>query len=211
MFHLTTQTTLAMMFLSAALLAGPRFTSTWKAPDASSVSFFGKKVAALIISDDQGLRVSGEEALVAELAAIGLPQGVASYRVVPREELRDVDKARGWYARAGVDGVVAMRLVDARETKGGSGWITTASPYHTLWGYYGYAWGSVAVYEIGSGRRETVAAIETLVFSVSRNALLWAGMTETINPKDSHRVIKDVVAATVTEMQKQGLARRTAQ
>jgi hypothetical protein len=201
---------LAAAVLESGGFAGPKFRSTWKAPDAASVSFAGKKVAGLIISDDQNLQVSGEEALVRELAAIGLSQGVATYRIVPREELRSAEKARGWYERAGVDGVVAMRLIkaDTRETTA-SPWGVAASPYGTLWGYYGYAWGSVYSYEIGSSRRDTVAVIETLVFSVPRNALLWAGMTETINPKDSSRVIKDIVAATVSEMRKQGLLRRT--
>jgi hypothetical protein len=196
--------------VSMPLLAGPKFRNTWKAPEAATVSFAGKKVAALIISDDQGLQVSGEEALVRELGAVGLSQGVATYRIVPREELRDADKARGWYERAGVDGVVAMRLVKAetRETTTVSPWSVAGSPYGTLWGYYPYAWGSVYSYEIGSTRREPVAVVETLVFSVPRNALLWAGTTETINPKDSSRVIKDIVAATVSEMKKQGLLKR---
>lgn len=202
--------TLAMtIVVAAAVAAGPKFTSTWKAPEAAAVSFAGKKVAALIISDDQSLRVSGEEALVRELAAIGLSQGVASYRIVPREELREVDKARGWYERFGVDGVVAMRLVKAQkaDTSRPSGWTVAASPYGTLWGFYEHAWGSVYVYERGAGRKDAVAAVETLVFSVSRNTLLWAGITETIDPKDSSRVIKEIVAATVKEMTKQGLMR----
>jgi len=106
--------TVAVTLLPASVpFAGVKFTSTWKAPDAAGTRFAGKKVAALIISQDQDLRVSGEEALVRELAAIGVQQGVASYRIVPREELRDPDKARGWYERSGVEGVVAMRLVSA--------------------------------------------------------------------------------------------------
>ena len=211
MYRLTTATITVTAILSALVLAaGPKFTSTWKAPGAADETFANKKVAALVITDDEGLRVSGEEALVRELAAIGLTQGVATYRIVPRPELRDVDKARGWYERAKVEGVVAMRLVkaDSREVPGPSAWSMAASPYGTLWGYYPYAWSSVYVFEPGGSRRETVAAIETLVFSVPRNTLLWAGVTESINPKDSNRVIKDVVAATVKEMTKQGLIRR---
>ena len=211
MYRVSTATVAATAILSTLVLAaGPKFTSTWKAPGAGDVTFANKKVAALIISDDDSLRVSGEEALVRELAAIGLTQGLASYRIVPRPELRDVDKARAWYEKAGVEGVVAMRLVkaDTREVPGPSAWSMSASPYGTLWGYYPYAWGSVYVYEPGGGRKETVAAIETLVFSVPKNTLLWAGITETIDPKDSSRVIKDVVAATVKEMNKQGLSRR---
>ena len=52
----------------------------------------GQKVAALVIDKDESLRVAGEEGLARELSDRGL-QGVASYRFVPKEELRDVDKA----------------------------------------------------------------------------------------------------------------------
>jgi hypothetical protein len=199
-------TAAATLSLSAALLAGPKFVSTWKAPEAAGTSFAGRKVAALIISDDQNLRVSGEEALVRELAGVGVPQGIASYRIVPREELRDPEKARGWYEKSGAEGVVAMRLVkaDKRTTWSPSTWST---PYYsTLWGYYGYGWG--AVYDPGVTRTDTVAVVETLIFSVPQNKLLWAGVTETTNPKDASRIIKDIVTATVKEMTKEGLIRR---
>jgi hypothetical protein len=181
-----TLTAAATLSFSAAVLAGPKFVSTWKAPEAAGTSFAGKKVAALIISDDQNLRVSGEEALVRELAGVGVPQGIASYRIVPREELRDAVKA------------------DKRTTWEPSTWST---PYYsTLWGYYGYGWG--AVYDPGVTRTDTVAVVETLVFSVPQNKLLWAGVTESTNPKDAARVIKDIVTGTVKEMTKQGLIRR---
>ena len=147
MSHVSIVTAAAAFSMSAVLMAGPKFVSTWKAPDAAGVSFTGKKVAALIMSDDLNLRMSGEEALVRELAAVGVPAGVASYRIVPKEELRDPDKAKGWYERAGVEGVVAMRLVssDKQQTWTPSMWVT--SSYSTLWGYYGYGWTSV--YAVG--------------------------------------------------------------
>jgi hypothetical protein len=200
------QTTTATLLLTVGLLAGPKFVSTWKAPEAAGTSFAGRKVAALIISDDQNLRVSGEEALVRELAGVGVPQGIASYRIVPSEELRDPEKARRWYEKAGAEGVVAMRLVkaDKRTTWSPSTWST---PYYsTLWGYYGYGWG--AVYDPGITRTDTVAVVETLIFSVPENKLLWAGVTESTNPKDTARIIKDIVTATVKEMTKEGLIRR---
>jgi hypothetical protein len=201
--------TVAMcLMLATALPAGPKFTSTWKAPEASTTSFAGRKVAALVISDDQTLRVSGEEALVRELAAIGVTHGVASYRFVPREELRDADRARPWYERAGVDGVVSMRLVKAETHKTSTSPVWTSSTYSSLWGYYGYGWGSVYVYDPGRTTSETVVVIETLVFSVPQNKLLWAAVTETVDPKDAAGVIEDVVEATVKEMRKQGLLRK---
>jgi hypothetical protein len=197
-----------LVFVPVIILAdGPKFVSTWKAPEASNTSFVGKKVAALVISDDQGLRMAGEEALVRELAALGLDQGVASYRIVPREELRDPEKAKGWYERAGVEGIVSMRLVSAETRKTWTPSVWVSSSYNTLWGYYPYGWGSV--YAVGTGRsgEETLAVIETVIFSVPANKLLWAGVTETLNPKDAAAVIADVVEATVKEMTKQGLLR----
>jgi hypothetical protein len=206
MSRVAVHTAALTLSLSAVLLAGPKFVSTWKAPEAASTSFAGQKVAALVISDDQNLRVSGEEALVRELAAAGVPQGIASYKIVPREELRDADKAKSWYERAGAQGVVAMRLVkaDKRTTWSPSMWST---PYYSsLWGYYGYGWGTV--YDPGVTRTDMVAVVETLVFSVPQNKLLWAGVTESTNPEDAPRIIKDIVTATVKEMTKQGLIRR---
>ena len=208
MRRVAVHTVTAALALSAVLAAAPKFVSTWKAPGAAAVSFAGKKVAALVISTDQSLRVAGEEALVRELAAIGLAQGVATYRIVPAEELRDPEKAKGWYERSGVEGLVAMRLVkaDKRQTWTPSTW--SSGYYSTLSGYYGYGWGSVYVYDPGSTREDEVAVIETVVFSVPRNTLLWAGVTETTNPKNAARTIEEVVSATVKEMTRQGLLRR---
>ena len=210
-------TRIAMLTVAVAVAAstaigaaGPKFTSTWKAPEAAGVTFAGKKVAALIMTDDDGLRVSGEEALVRELAAIGLTKGVASYKIVPREELRDPQKAKGWYERSGVEGVVSMRLVkaDTRKTWTPSMWATPY--YNSLWGYYGYGWNSLYVYDPGHTQIDQVAVVETLVFSVPLNKLLWAAVTESTNPKDASRVIKELVTQTVKEMTKQGLIRKDA-
>jgi hypothetical protein len=207
MSHVASVTVAAALSMSAVLMAAPKFVSTWKAPDAPGVSFAGKKVAALVMSEDLDLRMSGEEALVRELAAVGVPGGVASYRIVPREELRDPDRAKSWYERAGAEGVVAMRLVDSdkRQVWTPSMWVTTN--YSSLWGYYGYGWN--AVYAAGGSTTvERTVVIENLVFSVPLNKLLWAGVTETTNPKDAASAIKEIVAACVKEMTKEGLIRR---
>ena len=190
---------------AVSLTAKTRFESVWKSPEAATVSFAGAKVAALVIDKDESLRMAGEEALVRELNARGM-QGVASYRMVPKEELLEADRARPWYEKAGVQGVVALRVVsdDRRTTYVPSTWSSTS--YTSLWGYYGYGWG--AVYSPGYTRKERIVSLETLVFSVPKNALLWAGLSVTDNPKDGQKVVAEVVKEAVNEMRKQGLARR---
>jgi hypothetical protein len=189
---------------SAAAAASVKFTSVWKAPGLRQVSFAGKKVAAVVMSRDDSLRVAGEEALTRELTARGL-QGVAAYRIAPKEELTEADKAKGWFERASVEGVVVLRPVSAEQVHqyNPGTWVTPS--YGTLWGYYGYGWGSV--YIPGSSRQDTVVTVETTIYSVPRNELLWAGVSEAKNPKQLQRFIEDLAREVVKELHKQGLAR----
>jgi len=195
----------SMLAAGVSLAAKTKFQSVWKAPDAATVSFAGAKVAALVIDKDDSLRVAGEEALVRELNARGL-QGVASYRMIPKEELLSAEKARPWFERAGIQGVVALRVVndDRRKTVVPSQW--TSEYYQSFWGYYGYGWG--AVYTPGYVRDERIVSLETLIFSVPKNALVWAGQSVTENPKEGTKVVAEVVKEAVEEMRKQGLAKR---
>ena len=134
--------------------AAVKFTSTFKSLDAGSVSFAGKKVAALVISNDDSLRVAGEESLVRELNARGM-QAVATYRIAPKEELRSAETARPWFEKANVEGVVVVRPVsaDTRQAYTTGTWVSPN--YATLWGYYGYGWSSV--YVIGAVPKETAS------------------------------------------------------
>lgn len=185
--------------------AASTFTSVFKAPAAREVSFAGKKVAALVISTDESLRVAGEEAIAAELAKRGI-QGVATYRIAPREELAAAERAKPWFERAGVEGVVAMRPVSS-EKRTEYTVETWANPYYgSLWGYYGYGWGNV--YVSGSARQETVIGVETTIYSVPRDALLWAGASETKNVKQLSKFVEELAREVVKELHKVGLARR---
>ena len=199
--------TLAATLVAVTLLsAAPKFKSVWMSPDAGKVSFLGTKVAALVIAQDDSLRVAGEEALVRELTARGM-EAVATYRIAPKEELRSADRAKEWFSKANVSGVVAMRPVsnDKRTTHNPGMWVSPS--YSTLWGYYNYGWGSV--YIPGSVQSDTIVVVETTIFSVSSNTLLWAAVSETKNPKTLPQFIEDLVKETVKEMQKKGLAKNT--
>ena len=197
-------TTILLVVVGTALSAAVTFTSTWKSMDAGTISFGGKKVAALVISNDDSLRVAGEEGLARELSARGM-QGVTTYRIAPKEELQTGERARPWLERAGVEGVIALRPVsaDRRSTYTPSVWTSTY--YSTLWGYYDYGW--TAVYTPASKKQETIVTVETTIYSVPRNELLWAAVSETRNPKDLRAFIEELVKESVKQMQKQGLAR----
>ena len=190
----------AVVTLSAAI----KFTSTFKSIDAGAVNFAGKKVAALVISNDDSLRVAGEESLARELTARGM-QAVATYRIAPKEELSRAETAKPWFEKANVEGVVVIRPVSAetQETYSPALWVSTN--YSTLWGYYGYGWSAVLVPR--GVQRETKVVVESTIYNVPRNQLLWAAVTETTNASDLRGFIEELVKRSVEEMQKQGLAR----
>ena len=201
------RTTLTMVVIGltavVTLAADVRFSSTFKSLDAGGTSFTGKKVAALVMSNDMGMRVPAEEALVRELTARGM-QAVAAYRIVPKEELGRADTARPWFEKQGVEGIVVLRPVSAETRQAYTSGTWVSSNYSTLWGYYGYGWGTV--YVLGPARKETVVVLETKIYSVVKNQLLWAAVTES-NARDLPTFVEEIGKETVKEMQKQGLAK----
>ena len=193
---------LSLVLATTAVAAAPKFRSVWKAPDIASLNFAGKTVAALVITDDQSLQVSAEEKLVRELTALGV-NGIATYRIVPREELKMADKARGWYERRGIQGVVAVRPLAQEKERTAP--VVFASGYDTsFWGYYGYGWSSVYAVPVGS-RVTTTIVVETVVYDATRDRLAWRATSETKDPKDLQHFITDLVSGTVKEMKKMKL------
>jgi len=193
---------IGVVLISVSAHAGTKYKTTWRASEVGPQSFAGKKVAAVVISDDESLRMSSEEALVRELAARGV-EGVPAYRIVPKEALRKAETARPFFERAGLEGVIVLRpvSVDHEQTYTPDTW---AMPYYgSLWGYYGYGWGSVT--SGGYITNTTVLTVETLIFSIAKDRLIWAGVSETEDPKNAQRVVADLVKSAAKELKKQGL------
>ena len=195
----------SIVMAGAVVAAAPKFRSVWKSPDISSLNFAGKTVAALVITDNQSLQVSAEEKIVRELTALGV-NGIATYRIVPREELKSAEKARGWYERRGIQGVVAVRPLGTEIERTAP--VVFASGYDTsFWGYYGYGWSTV--YAVPVGTRETpVVVVETVVYDATRDRLAWRATSETRDPKDLQAFITDLITGTVKEMKKLKLVQK---
>ena len=195
----------AVAAVSAVACASTTFNSTWKAPGAGPLNFKGKKVAALVISKEEGVRYGAEDALAREITKHGAV-GVAAYGAIPKELTQDKEKAKEFLAKAGVVGVVAMRVVGKDQEISSSPATYYASPYYsTFWGggYYGYGW--TGVYDPGYVRTDTIVSVETLVYSLEQDKLVWAGRSETTNPSKVGPFIQELTAKAASEMKKQGL------
>jgi hypothetical protein len=198
----------AVGVLAATACASTRFNSTWSAPDAAPLNYKGQKVVALIVSPEEGTRRGTEEFLARELTTRGA-QGVPAHTLISTEDVkaRDRDKAKAAFEKAGAAGVVAMRVISSEKELSSTpgGWYAGPA-YGSFWGgggYYGYGWG--AVYEPSYLRTDTVVSVETLVFDLKQDKLVWAGRSQTTNPTKANAFIKELVNAAAQEMKKAGL------
>ncbi|HEY2432263.1 MAG TPA: hypothetical protein VGI12_06280 [Vicinamibacterales bacterium] len=199
------KTTAALFFALAFASADLELLSTWRAPGSEPLNFGGRKVAAVVVLDDNNIRVSAEEALAREISARG-PIGVPAYRILPKELLTDKDKASQWFTRAGIQGLVIMRLVHTDTTKVYSSAVWVSGYYNYAWDYWGNAWG--AVYPIGKAREERSFTFETLLYDLSKGTPIWAGVTRATDPKDVQTYMKELAIEIGKQLEKEGLARK---
>ncbi|WDP87003.1 MAG: hypothetical protein HUN05_19270 [Desulfobacter sp.] len=74
---------------------------------------------------------------------------------------------------------------------------------HGLYGYYGASYHSV--YQPGYTVTDTIVNLETTLFCVDTQKLVWSGMTSSQNPSSDQKIAKEAVALVIAEMKTAGL------
>ncbi len=191
--------------LGAAVLAlsacsSTTFTSTWKAPGLATINPAGKTVAAVFVTRDEGKRRAAEDAMARDLTERGA-HGVPAYTILPENVRADADKARALLREAGVNSVVISRVVGKDKELN---YTPGASPaYYGGFGpYWGHGWG--AAYDPGYLTTDTYVSVETTVYLLPEDKLIWASTSRTANPSNIDTLVNEVADATAKEMKKQG-------
>ena len=194
----------AVMLFDLSACSTTTFTSTWKAPGTQPIDPLGKKVAALVISSDASRRRSAEVYLANDLTIRGA-RGVPAYTILGQDH-GDREYARARLKEAGVEGVVVMRMVrkDERVIINPGG--LSGSAFSTFGSYYSYGW--QMTYSTGSVQTDTEVSVETLIYSLRDDKLLWAGTSKTTNPDNLSSLITEVADAVAKQASKQGLITR---
>ena len=196
--------TIASLALVLVGCATTTFTSSWKAPDAQPLQFKpGDKVVALILTDNDAIRRSGEANLADELDRRGLV-GIPGYILIPGGEERNEAKARAGIEAQGAVGVIVMRPKGQEEKVTVTGGYYSTPYYSNFWGggygagYYGYGWGGM--YVPPQVYTDTYVSVETLVYDLRQNKLVWAGQTKSLNPRDVESFIAELATAIGAEL-----------
>jgi len=192
--------------VSIAACGSTTFQSTWKAPDVTSLSIEeGTKMIAMVVSANEAKRRGFEAALVNELSEHGL-DAIAANSVVPADVGHDASKAKPYIEKAGAQYALVVQVtgtskeVSSTPTMGGMGMYGRRGGFYGAgWGGYGWGWGGSEI------RTDTLVGVETLLYDLATDKLVWAGQSETMNPSKAESFMRELVKAVGNELQKDGL------
>jgi hypothetical protein len=193
-----------LLILAPGFAASTKYKSVFSNPVARPVDFAKIKMAAFVLIPDAVFREGREETLAGELRGRGV-DCIAGHLVLPASLEKDRAKSIERLKQSGIGAVILMRLVGDEErvsSSMGVGWYGQPM-YPSFSNYWSYGWSTV--YATGYTWKDRVLTLEALIYSIESDELIWAGRSETENPKDIRKFVKDLIDATAKELRKAGL------
>jgi hypothetical protein len=190
-------TTLVTTALMLAGCSGTKLAAVWKDPEVTFEPF--STVVVLVMTGDQAMREKAEDTFVH-----GLPSkvmGIPSHDILPGTERPPIKDILERLRKVHADGVVVYRLagIDKYETYvDRQAYYVPDSYYSSFSSYWGYF--SPVVYEPGYQVEDRVVRVETNVFSVADEKLVWSAQSETLNPESAQVLVDEVVVSTIDRM-----------
>jgi hypothetical protein len=164
----------ALLFFVALLAAACASTSlrdSWTDPNFRGGPF--RKLMVVGVSNTPVNRRVFEDSFAAKLKAVGV-DAVRSYEVLPQSGTIPQQAFDAAARQSGADGLLMVH-VKAVDTKT----QVTSIPQPVMMGYYGAYMGWTSVPQI---TQYDLATIETNLYDVASDRLVWSGITETFNP-----------------------------
>lgn len=204
------------MLLVAACKSGTAtsFSQSYRNPGYEDTVFHNVLVIGL--APDQKGRQAFEDALVSAIAERG-GTAVASIEVLPLEDKLSEDQLHAAIEADGFDAVVLTRLLsvdkDTEYTppKAYDNPQTRYYPASPGWGYgyggyYGFYVTTFAeVHTPGYFDTSTTVKIETSLYSVATNELVWTGQSETVDPESIDEARASITKAVAQKLKAEGL------
>ena len=196
---------LSLIVISTLVSCGPstKIEKSWMEPGASVTASAPNKVLVIAMVKDETSRRVIEDHLVKRVSGTG----VASYTLVSTDMLKEAsDEA---LKKILTDGkfthIILMRLADVeKETSYVPG--TTTSYYGGYGRYYGYGAGMYST--PGYYTTDKNYFVETTVYSINPDKLLWTGTTKTVNPSKVEKTVNDIADVVAEKMKKDGFLKK---
>ncbi|MBB4802907.1 hypothetical protein HNP37_002982 [Flavobacterium nitrogenifigens] len=183
--------------------------NSWRDPDVTISQEQFKKVLVVVLVKDEASRRIAENRIAA-----GNPVFKTSYQYLDASSQLTKEQKLKVLQDENFDGVVSMRLVSKeKETTYVPGTYTGMyyggfdGMYTGMYGYgFGNWYGMYApnFYDPGYYQESTLYMVETNVFSLKQNKLIWTGTTESQNVTDLGQTVDAIMLTVVKEMRKDG-------
>ena len=170
---------------------------TWRSPQLTTPVHFNR-ILAIAVHPDGGVRRIAEDEMVRQ---IGAARAAPAYQVVGDAYRADTAALKDQIRKAGFDGVVTLTVSAVRDqTRFVSAMGDSYEPFYT---YYDHS--KTAAETPGYLVTDTIARIETRIYSVADERVLWVGVSDAFDPADTRKTVRDVLQAVGTELRKQKL------
>ncbi len=193
--------------VAIAACGSTTFQSTWKAPDAGPLKLEeGTKVIGMVASANTAKRHGMEAALANELSEHGL-EGIPAYSVVPPSVAQDAGKAKPYIDKTGASYALVLQVTGKSQEISSTPTMGYGGMYGGRGGFYGPGWGGYG-WGWGGGqeiRTDTLVGVETLLYDLKADKLVWAGQSQTMNPSKAESFVRELIKAVGNELQKDGL------
>jgi hypothetical protein len=172
-----------LLFTAALFLfacgASVKMTSSWM--DDSKAGYKINNVLVVGISREDITRNLWENTFVEQLGKQNI-RAQAGHIVMGGQEIKpDRESILAAVRKSGVDAVLITRVVGREsETKTSGGVVSSPAPYYMgMYDYYGYAHN--AVYTAPVDYRETTVRLESNLYDVASEKLIWTAQSEAVN------------------------------
>jgi hypothetical protein len=178
-----------------------KITSSWREPNKEITINNLKKVLVVALLKNETSRHKAEDQMLRYLNG----KGIASYNYSDNnfnklDEVALVNKVRG----DGFDGVVMMRLIDVDKemTYTPGSYNSFPNYYQNFGGYYRRGWQNYST----PGQYNTTKTfnVETNVYSLKDNKIVWSALTESVNPDGVEQMTAEIADVVYKKMLKEG-------
>ena len=187
--------------LTISSCSSTKITSTWREPNKAISLNKLNKVLVVALFQNETSRRKAEDQMVSYFYG----KGVASYNYLDKNiSTKNENAIREKIKNDGFDGAVTMRLLDVdKEEVYSRGNISMyPSYYRNFSGYYFRNWGYFS--DPGYYSTTKTYTVETNVFSIKEDKIIWSGITKTTDPSGVTKMTDEIGKAVFNEMVKEG-------
>jgi hypothetical protein len=193
---------LSLAALMVACSPATKLEKSWADPSLATgnIKSFNKVLVVAKLKDESTRRIA-EDKVAAQVKA---PVAVPSYSYLTAADT-DQAQVEAKLKNDGFDGVIMMQIKEVEKSAS----YTPGTVYASGWyggyrGGYGGIYGSPGHYSV-----DKTFYVETTIFSLTDNKLLWSGVTSSLNPSKVEKTIDEVIYTVKLELQNKGFISKT--